>query len=145
MELSDIQKEVSPRISAADLLELLKNKPDQVLVIDLRSPSEFNRAHIENSINISFTSVMLGDRRLEALNVQNLAKRMEGRITVVVSVSHENACLVRSIKIYLVSSLISFPFQFAEFLVDCQIPYVAILHKGFNILHSINPGILISS
>lgn len=38
---------------------------------------------------------MLGDRRLEALNVVNLDKLMDGRIVVIVSVSHENACLVR--------------------------------------------------
>lgn len=145
MELSDIQKEVSPRISANDLEDLLRNSPEKVLVIDLRSPSEFNRAHIENSINISFTSVMLGDRRLEALNVPNLAKRMENRIVVIVSVSHENACLVSLEFPRFSRILIPIFFQFAEFLLDCQIPYVAVLHKGFNILHSINPGILISS
>lgn len=95
VELSDIQKEFSPRISANDLQKLLKSKPDQVLVIDLRSIPEFNRSHIKNSINVPFNSIMLSDRRLEALNVPDFAKRVrENSIKVIVSMSHENACLV---------------------------------------------------
>lgn len=40
VELEDIQREVSPRISAQDLIDLLKNSPDQLAVVDLRSPAE---------------------------------------------------------------------------------------------------------
>lgn len=104
IELSDLQNERCPRISANDLVQLLKDTPENVCVIDLRSNLEFKRAHIEASLNIPFTSVSLGDVRLSALNVQNIEKCLANRIVVVVSTSQENAVLVRmkSILIYIV-------------------------------------------
>ncbi|CAO1407775.1 unnamed protein product [Diamesa hyperborea] len=124
VELSDIQNEISPRISGNDLVNLLKTNPDSVVVIDLRITSEFKRSHIENSINIPFTSIT-GDRRLEALNLK--PELLDDKIVVIISVSHENACL------------------FANFLVDCNVSMVCVLHNSINILHATTPNILVSS
>lgn len=41
LELSDLQKEMCPRISAADLGELLTKSPNDMAVIDLRSSIEY--------------------------------------------------------------------------------------------------------
>lgn len=105
-------------------MNLLKYNPDGVVVIDLRITSEFKRSHIENSINIPFTSIT-GDRRLEALNLKS--ELLDDKIVVIISVSHENACL------------------FAHFLVGCNVSLVCVLHNSINILHATTPNILISS
>lgn len=96
IELRDLQDEISPRISARDLTTMVRNQPDSVFVCDLRSPSEYRRAHLASAstINIPFTSVMLGNTRLETLQVADLDQRMAGRIVVVVSCVPENDILV---------------------------------------------------
>lgn len=129
LELSDLQNELCPRISAKDTVRLLTDHPERICVIDLRSSLEYRRVHIENSINIPFTSVSLGDVRLrnESLNVQGLDKLMANRVVVVVSLLHENAIL------------------FSKFLVDCGVYRVCTLHNCFNIFYSVVPNVLISS
>jgi TBC domain-containing protein kinase-like protein len=124
VELIDLQTEICPRISANDLVALLKEVPSRVAIVDLRSQLEFNRLRIVNSINIPFTSVSLSDIRLASLNVADLDQQLANRIVVIVSISHENAVL------------------FAKFLVECEVARVCVLHKGFRILQTINPSIL---
>lgn len=123
--MSDIQREISPRISANDLVSLLKHKPYSVIVFDLRPQNEFKRWHIAGAINLPFTNLMLGDRRLESINVER--KTLDGKVVVIISVSHENACL------------------FAEFLIDCDVPLVSVLHNSISTLHSILPSVLIGN
>lgn len=94
MELKELQDERCPRISANDLIEMQNKQPEDVAVIDLRSQSEYNRAHLKNSINIPFASVSLGDVRLEALNIADLEARLTNKVVIVASNSHENAILV---------------------------------------------------
>lgn len=125
MELSDIQREISSRISANDLVNLLKNKPTGVFVFDLRTQNDYKRWHIEGAINLPFTNLMLGDRRLEAVNIER--ENLNEKVVVIISVSHENACL------------------FAEFLVDCDVAMVCILHNSINTLHAILPSVLVGS
>lgn len=125
MELSDIQREISSRISANDLVNLLKNKPTGVFVFDLRPQNDYKRWHIEGSVNLPFTNLMLGERRLESVNIEKEA--LDGKVVVIISVSHENACL------------------FAEFLVDCDVSMVCILHNSISTLHSILPSVLVGS
>ncbi|KAL7028019.1 hypothetical protein ACKWTF_005693 [Chironomus riparius] len=120
IELSDIQKEISPRISANDLIYLLKEKPNQVVVFDLRPQNDYKRWHIRGSINLPYTNLMLSDRRLESINVER--NTLQDKVVVVISVSHDNASL------------------FADFLVDCEISMVSILHNSINTLHSILPS-----
>lgn len=92
--MKDLQAERCPRISANDVIELNRDRPDEIAVIDLRSHLDFNRAHLKNSINIPFASISLSDVRLEALNVPDLEGRLSNRVVVVASNSHENAILV---------------------------------------------------
>lgn len=127
LELSDLQNELCPRISAKDTVRLLIDSPERICVIDLRGSLEYKRAHIENSINIPFTSVSLGDVRLDSLNVQGLEKLLTNRIVVIVSLLHENSIL------------------FSKFLVECGVYRVVTLHNCFNILYSVVPNILVSS
>lgn len=95
VELKELQSETCPRISAADLIQLVsEGGEDVVVVLDLRNKQEFRRAHIYSSINIPFTSVSLGDVRLEALGVTNLEQTLQRKIVVVVNNQHENAVLV---------------------------------------------------
>lgn len=97
IELKDLQTEICPRISANDLVKLLHESPDRLIVIDLRSNLEFKRAYIEGSVNIPFTSVLLGDIRLESLAPHlHLETLLSNKIVVVVSCLHENSVLVSS-------------------------------------------------
>lgn len=96
-----------------------------MIVFDLRPQNDFKRWHIAGSINLPYTNLMLGDRRLESLNVER--EFLDDKVIVVISVSHDNACL------------------FAEFLVDCNVSMVCILHNTLNTLHAILPSMLIGS
>uniref|UniRef100_A0A1B0GKB9 TBC domain-containing protein kinase-like protein n=2 Tax=Lutzomyia longipalpis TaxID=7200 RepID=A0A1B0GKB9_LUTLO len=127
IELEDLKREMCPRISANDLVHLHLNEPDRLAVLDLRNAVDFRRAHLPRSINIPFTSVLLGDTRLSALGVPNLDALLTNRVVVIVSSVHENAIL------------------FSNFLVDCGISGVCLLHRGFNILHSFCPNVLETS
>jgi len=106
-------------------VDLLKHKPNGVMVFDLRPQHDYKRWHIENSINLPFTNLMFSDRRLEALNIN--PKSLQDKIVVIIGISHENSCL------------------FAEFLIDCEVPQVCMLHNSINTLHAILPGIWVAS
>lgn len=91
MELRHLQAEQCPRISARDVHRLLMHAPSELALIDLRSVVEFGRVHVPHSINIPFATVLLGEQRLEALNVPHLETHLRGRIVVCVSNIHEHA------------------------------------------------------
>lgn len=95
-------------------MELL-GTPGSVALIDLRSNLEYKRAHIDGSINIPFTSLSLGDVRLEALNVENLVNQLNNKVVVVASTFHENAILVRTFKLCILFSIPNTPFSFCSF------------------------------
>ncbi|XP_034105338.1 TBC domain-containing protein kinase-like protein [Drosophila albomicans] len=127
VELQHLQSEQCPRISAKDVYQLLQQAPNELALIDLRSVVEYSRVHVPHSINIPFATVLLGEQRLEALNVPYLEAQLRGRIVVCVSNIHQHAV------------------EFSHFLVACGVLRTCILHKGFNVLHSIEPNILISN
>ncbi|KAH8270948.1 hypothetical protein KR044_003420, partial [Drosophila immigrans] len=127
VELQHLQSEQCPRISAKDVHQLLQQAPHELALIDLRSVVEYSRVHVPHSINIPFATVQLGEQRLEALNVPHLEAQLRGRIVVCVSNIHQHAV------------------EFSHFLVACGVLRTCILHKGFNVLHSIEPNILISN
>lgn len=76
------------------MVDLHRHNADGVVVIDLRSTTEYARAHIKDSVNIPFTTVLLGDVRLDALQPVGLEKMLANRIVIIVSCLHENAVLV---------------------------------------------------
>ncbi|XP_061509156.1 TBC domain-containing protein kinase-like protein isoform X2 [Anopheles gambiae] len=118
-DLREVQAELHPRISVYDLIRLLRDRPASTAILDIRSSPDYRKVAIENSINVPFASVSLKEPRLEALNVPRLEAylRRHPLITVIVSVSHESAML------------------FAKFLVDSGVPYVAVLHRGFEAIY----------
>jgi TBC domain-containing protein kinase-like protein len=63
--LQELNRERCPRISAADLVDLVRNDPDKILIIDIRNPVQFNRSSVVNSINIPFSSVTFGEPSIE--------------------------------------------------------------------------------
>ncbi|KAH8292741.1 hypothetical protein KR018_010311 [Drosophila ironensis] len=127
VQLRHLQQEQCPRISAKDVLHMLLYKPEELALVDLRSVVEYGRVHVPHSLNIPFATVQLGDQRLEALQVPHLEAQLRGRVVVCVSNIHQHSV------------------EFSQFLVACGVPRTCILHKGFNVLHSIEPNILISN
>lgn len=105
--LAALQAEMCPRISARDVLRLVRERgADGVVVLDLRSASEYRRAHLGGSVNVPFAvaQAALSDGRLETLAavvevVPHLQARLAGRIVVVCSCVHENTVLVRCVTI----------------------------------------------
>lgn len=151
VELQHLQSELCPRISAKDVHQLLLHAPEQLALIDLRSVVEFGHVHVPHSINIPFATVQLGEQRLEALQVPQLEAQLRQRIVVCVSNIHQHAVEV-SLSIYIYRTIWCISqfssvhiFQFSQFLVTCGVLRTCILHKGFNVLHSIEPNILISN
>ncbi|XP_017470933.1 PREDICTED: TBC domain-containing protein kinase-like protein isoform X2 [Rhagoletis zephyria] len=125
--LKHLQAEMCPRISANDFTHLLHHAPTYMLALDLRSAVEFAHVHVPHSINVPFLGLQLSEPCLEVLGVQQSEEMLQGRIVICISNKHENAV------------------QLSKFLVECGIPRVCILHKGFNVLHTIEPNILISN
>lgn len=97
IELKELQQETCPRISAADLIQLVSEGGEEIVVVlDLRNKMDYRKSHIYSSINIPFTSISLSDERLEALGVPNLEQTLQRKIVIVVHTVHENAVLVSS-------------------------------------------------
>ncbi|ALC49732.1 CG4041 [Drosophila busckii] len=127
IELKHLQTEQCPRISARDVHLMLLHAPTEMVLIDLRSVVEYSHVHVPHSLNIPFATVQLGDQRLESLHVPHLDVLLRGRTVVCVSNIHQHSV------------------EFSHFLIACGVQRTCILHKGFNVLHSIEPNILISN
>lgn len=96
--LDELEAEMCPRISASDVLRMVRERADGIAVLDLRSASEFRRAHLAHSVNVPFSSLLLADGGgLEECcsEVPDLRERTAGRLVVVMSAVHENAVQVR--------------------------------------------------
>lgn len=120
--LRDIQRERCPRISAADLLDLIRTAPYNLLMIDIRNPVEFGRASVMNSVNIPFSMVKFGDTTLESLGPH--------RVLV------QNCCSADSRNVVIIGTEDTDLELFPTFLLMCNVPHVCILHGGFNVLLS---------
>lgn len=103
--LDELQAEQCPRISASDVLQLVRDRPDGIAVVDLRSASEFRRAHLAHSVNVPFGAVQMeaaaaaaaagGDALEECCaEVPDLRERLAGRLVVVMSAVHGDAVQV---------------------------------------------------
>lgn len=124
---AEVQAELYPRISKYDLIRLLRDRPASAAILDLRSNLEHKKVAIENSVNIPFSSVSLKEPRLDALNVPKLERYLRRKVVVIVSSSHENALL------------------FAKFLVDCHVPYVCVLNRGFEALYRTDDKLMLQT
>ncbi|XP_050098925.1 TBC domain-containing protein kinase-like protein [Anopheles aquasalis] len=130
-DLREVQGELHPRLSVYDLIRLLRDRPTGTAILDIRSNLDYRRAAIENSVNVPFSSVSLKEARLEALAVPKLEgylrRRQPPPIVIVVSVSHESAML------------------FAKFLADSGLPYVAVLHGGFEAIYRTDDKLILQT
>ncbi|XP_020652027.2 TBC domain-containing protein kinase-like protein isoform X1 [Pogona vitticeps] len=129
IKLNDLKSEVSPRISAEDLIDLCdltgpsyfktptkktKSSKPKLLVVDIRNSEDFNRGHISGSINIPFGSAFTAEGELVQCPATATLQSFKGRVVVVVGHVAKNAAL------------------FAAHLVKIKYPRVCILDGGIN-------------
>uniref|UniRef100_V9KC16 TBC domain-containing protein kinase-like protein n=1 Tax=Callorhinchus milii TaxID=7868 RepID=V9KC16_CALMI len=129
IKLNELKAEVSPRISAEDLIDLcelsgssnmkLLNKKSKsgkpkILAVDIRNNEEFNRGHINGSINISYNSAFSTDGELIQCAATSMLQSFRGRVIVVMG------------------NVIKSTAEFAAHLVKLSYPRVCILDGGIN-------------
>ncbi|XP_068869399.1 TBC domain-containing protein kinase-like protein isoform X2 [Aphelocoma coerulescens] len=129
IKLDDLKAEVSPRISAEDLIDLCeltgpshsktpvkKTKPSKpkLLVVDIRNSEDFNRGHISGSINVAFASAFTAEGDLIQCPATATLQSFKGRVVVIVGNAVKNTA------------------AFAAHLVKNKYPRVCILDGGIN-------------
>lgn len=103
LTLTDIEKEISPRISARDLTDLIRNTPDRLMVIDIRSSVDYSRVRLPQSVNVPFGNVQVSEPSLDHLNLEPALREIlmeDSRIVVCVSNQHEEAVAVGFVTIF---------------------------------------------
>ncbi|KAM4707587.1 TBC domain-containing protein kinase-like protein isoform 2-T2 [Discoglossus pictus] len=129
IKLSELKAEVSPRISAEDLIDLCeltvpslsktsskksKSSKPKLLVVDIRSSEDFNRGHIPGSINVPFGSAFTMEGDLLQGPASATLQSLKGKVIVIVGHVMLNAA------------------EFAAHLVKLGYPRVCILDGGIN-------------
>ncbi|KAG5897208.1 hypothetical protein JTB14_022559 [Gonioctena quinquepunctata] len=125
--LEELKKEKYPRISANDVINIVRNQPDKILIVDIRNLTQFNRCGVINSINIPFSSVSFSENKLENVG-QHSALLEDTKEKIVVVIGDEDTDLE----------------LFPTFLLRCNVKKVCVMHRGFNILLPVSPTILVS-
>uniref|UniRef100_A0A8C4EJA1 TBC domain-containing protein kinase-like protein n=1 Tax=Dicentrarchus labrax TaxID=13489 RepID=A0A8C4EJA1_DICLA len=125
LALCDLKAEVSPRISAEDLIDLCElslagptkrtkaGKP-KIIAVDIRNVEDFSRGHISGSINIPFSAAFNPDGELVQCPATGILQNYRGRVIVVISHAMKSAAM------------------FATHLVKVNFPRVCILDGGIN-------------
>ncbi|KAK7912867.1 hypothetical protein WMY93_013078 [Mugilogobius chulae] len=104
MSLSELKAEVSPRVSADDLIELCelsmtapskrtKSGKPKIISVDIRSLEDYSRGHIPGSINIPFSSVFGPDGELLQCPTSGALQSYRGRVIVVISHAMKSAAM----------------------------------------------------
>ncbi|XP_010281870.1 PREDICTED: TBC domain-containing protein kinase-like protein, partial [Phaethon lepturus] len=129
IKLDDLKAEVSPRISAEDLIDLCeltgpshsktpvkktKSSKPKLLVVDIRNSEDFNRGHISGSINVPFASTFTAEGDLVQCPATATLQSFKGRVVVIVGNAVKNTA------------------AFAAHLVKNKYPRVCILDGGIN-------------
>ncbi|CAG5928564.1 unnamed protein product [Menidia menidia] len=125
LALCDLKAEVSPRISAEDLIDLCelslagpskRNKAGKpkIVAVDIRSVEDFGRGHISGSINIPFNTVFSPDGELVQCPATGALQNYRGRVIVVISHVMKSATM------------------FAAHLVKVSFQRVCVLDGGIN-------------
>uniref|UniRef100_A0A673AP81 TBC domain-containing protein kinase-like protein n=1 Tax=Sphaeramia orbicularis TaxID=375764 RepID=A0A673AP81_9TELE len=129
LALCDLKAEVSPRISAEDLIDLCElslagptkrtraGKP-KIVAVDIRSAEDFSRGHISGSVNIPFGTVFSPDGELVQCPATGILQNSRGRVIVVICHAMKSAAM------------------FAAHLVKVNFSRVCILDGGINKLKS---------
>uniref|UniRef100_A0A8C2NR07 TBC1 domain containing kinase n=1 Tax=Capra hircus TaxID=9925 RepID=A0A8C2NR07_CAPHI len=127
--LNDLKSEVSPRISAEDLIDLCeltvtghfktppkktKSSKPKLLVVDIRNSEDFVRGHISGSINIPFSTAFTAEGELSQGPYTAMLQSFRGKVIVIVgNVAKHTA-------------------EFAAHLVKMKYPRICILDGGIN-------------
>uniref|UniRef100_A0A8C6MK44 TBC domain-containing protein kinase-like protein n=1 Tax=Moschus moschiferus TaxID=68415 RepID=A0A8C6MK44_MOSMO len=127
--LNDLKSEVSPRISAEDLIDLCeltvtghfktptkktKSSKPKLLVVDIRNSEDFVRGHISGSINIPFSTAFTAEGELTQGPYTAMLQSFKGKVIVIVgNVAKHTA-------------------EFAAHLVKMKYPRICILDGGIN-------------
>ncbi|KAK6324691.1 hypothetical protein J4Q44_G00040330 [Coregonus suidteri] len=125
LALSDLKAEVSPRISAEDLIDLCelsvggqnkRNKASKpkILAVDIRSIEDYGRGHISGSISIPYSTAFSPDGELVQCPATGILQSFRGRVIVVISHAMKSAAM------------------FATHLVKVNYPRVTTLDGGIN-------------
>ncbi|XP_026524440.1 TBC domain-containing protein kinase-like protein isoform X1 [Notechis scutatus] len=129
IKLNDLKSEVSPRISAEDLIDLCdltgpghsktptkktKSTKPKLLIVDIRNSDDFNRGHIPGSINIPFGSAFTAEGEFIQCPATSTLQSFKGRVVVIVGHVSKNAA------------------QFTAHLVKNKYPRICILDGGIN-------------
>ncbi|XP_034043871.1 TBC domain-containing protein kinase-like protein [Thalassophryne amazonica] len=125
LTLCDLKAEVSPRISAEDLIEFCelslagtnrKTRPSKpkIVAVDIRSVEDFSRGHFSGSFNIPFSTAFSSDGELIQCPATGILHNFRGRVIVVISHAMKSAAM------------------FAAHLVKVNFPRVCILDGGIN-------------
>ncbi|KAJ3614450.1 hypothetical protein NHX12_018022 [Muraenolepis orangiensis] len=96
LALADLKAELSPRISAEDLIDLCElslggvgkkaraGKP-KIVAVDIRSAEDFSRGHLSGSVNIPYSSAFNADGELTQCPGTGVLHAFRGRVIVVIS------------------------------------------------------------
>ncbi|XP_076831025.1 TBC domain-containing protein kinase-like protein isoform X2 [Brachyhypopomus gauderio] len=129
LKLSELKAEVSPRISAEDLIDLCeltspahfktpvkrpKTVKTKIMAVDIRSAEDFGRGHVPGSVNIPYGSAFTADGELLQCPATHALATHKGRVIVVLSGIMKNAA------------------TFAAHLVKVKYPRVCVLDGGMN-------------
>uniref|UniRef100_A0A8C8Z4W1 TBC domain-containing protein kinase-like protein n=1 Tax=Prolemur simus TaxID=1328070 RepID=A0A8C8Z4W1_PROSS len=127
--LSDLKSEVSPRISAEDLIDLCeltvtghfktptkktKSSKPKLLVVDIRNSEDFIRGHISGSVNIPFSTAFTPEGELAQGPCTALLQNFRGKVIVIVGHVAKHTA------------------EFAAHLVKMKYPRICILDGGIN-------------
>lgn len=88
MPVADLQAELCPRISAADLLDLLQRKKQKLMTVDIRTTEEYSRGTVAGSVHIPWSSGSVPD-------ISTLQSN-KGRIIVVLGANNLHSANVSS-------------------------------------------------
>lgn len=124
LTVAELQSEMSPRISGADLVELINTKfsRPKVLVIDVREADEYCEAAVPGSINIPLSTV-----DLDADNIAGTAIPASPELSVLYN--NKGKIVVVAGGSYMTDSA-----KFCKLLVQAGFPRVCCLHGGVTIL-----------
>ncbi|XP_004549479.2 TBC domain-containing protein kinase-like protein [Maylandia zebra] len=125
LSLVDLKAEVSPRISAEDLIDLCelslsgsskrnKTGKPKIVAVDIRTAEDFNRGHISGSINIPFNTTFGPENEVVQCPAAGGLQSYRGRVIVVISHNMKSAAM------------------FAAHLVKMSFPRVCNLDGGIN-------------
>ncbi|XP_006881173.1 PREDICTED: TBC domain-containing protein kinase-like protein isoform X3 [Elephantulus edwardii] len=129
ISLNDLKSEVSPRISAEDLIDLCeltvtghfktptkktKSSKPKLLVVDIRNSEDFVRGHISGSINIPFSAAFTAEGELSQGPCTTMLQSFKGKVIVILGHVAKHTA------------------EFAAHLVKMKYPRICILDGGIN-------------